>query len=271
MRSGKPFLIYVLLTVLLAVLVPVHTLADTIYLPGESFYSQHIDEIKPENKDYTANGPSGQLKGYKSPEKAEIIETVKNGEVLYIRGAYQDVARILWGYYEDADRTSYWVPMDYLLTPFTGEMFLEQYKEDLKEISREAADTKADSDWHGFPYPGADQYETVPAGESIGILTYEYTDASGIFWNGYVKDGQTVWVPKEDPQAEPDSLYPEGGRHIDKRTYEDTGSNGPEIVPSERSLYKNIFFIMMGLSMGAMVVMALIVNIGIAKKYKKNK
>ena len=270
MKSGKTFLAHVILTLLLAVLVPVHALADALYLPGESFYSQHIDEIKPENTEYTANGPSGQLKGYISPEKAEIVETVKNGEALYIKGTYQDVAKIVWGYYEDADRTSYWVPMDYLLTPFTGEMFLEQYKEELKEITGEA-ETKADSDWHAFSYPGADQYETVPAGESIGTLAYEYTDAAGILWNGYVKDGQTVWVPKENPQAEPDDLYPEDARNVDKRTYEDTGINGPEIVPSERSLYKNIFFIMMGLSMGAMVVMAVIVNIGIAKKYRKNK
>ena len=64
--------------------------ADVIWEPMDDFYEEHREECRYVNRNFTANGPDGEVIVYKSPENPTVVDTWENGFSAYISFVYTD-------------------------------------------------------------------------------------------------------------------------------------------------------------------------------------
>ena len=103
--------------------------ADLIFEPQDSFYEKHADSCKYVNRTYIVNGYNGETIVYESPESAKKVITVKNREKYYISFVYTDKKNVEWGFLEDGQENSGWVPMDYMYPVYNSQSFYEEYRD----------------------------------------------------------------------------------------------------------------------------------------------
>lgn len=247
--------------------------ADSIYEPRNEFYNDHYNEVKRTIMVpiLTANGPNGTVKGYKSPENAQVVEEFKNGAYIDIIGTYTDVAGIDWGLHAGPGISKEsWIPMLYLMEPFGEDIFMEQYKEEIRipADGEPESGTFEKKDLKLYFYPAGDAYPREMISDAE--LSASWKDASGHSWYRYTAQGTAFWVCADKPEASLEELYPDGIPNLDKR-FTAAGGNEPEIEPKNRTIFKNAFFILLGLSGAAMIAMAIIVNVGVAKNFRNKR
>lgn len=182
--------------------------ADVIIEPDDSFYTSHWEECDYLGNQYYANGQTGQLTGYRSPESKQEKKTFQNGELLYVSFTYTDETGTDWGVVEQNDGTC-WVRLDEIVRKYDSELFREEHADALAPFDDQAGDYERLRDLDGeivvWTYPGS--------GESSGTITeFEggpdsfgfsecYTDENGLRWGyiGYYYGWRDCWICLDDP------------------------------------------------------------------------
>ena len=155
--------------------------ADVIIEPDDSFYTSHWEECDYLGNQYYANGQTGTLTGYRSPESKQEKKTFQNGELLYISFTYTDETGTDWGVVEQNDGTC-WVRLDEIVRKYDSELFREEHADALAPFDDQAGDYERLRDLDGeivvWTYPGS--------GESSGTIT-EF------------EGGPDCWICLDDP------------------------------------------------------------------------
>ena len=272
--------LFALILCLFAALSVKTAFADSIYQPEDDFYYAHQDKIKlTDGDDYIAIGPNGQAKGYLSPEKDTVNLTVKNGDHVMIYAIFTDERGLEWGLTETVKMTdgkreylSAWFPMLYLNDPFNEAMFINQYESEVYVYDTwEDVAILAMGEWMLYRYPGDTEGVKAEKEQVLGTVTAQYKDSEGRAWVRYTNSfGNTqnhIWVCSDAPTLSFHELFPEGFT-VDKRL-QDAYFPGDEIRPENRTVFKYMFYILLGLSVAGMITAAILVNVGMARKYKK--
>lgn len=206
--------------------------ADVIWEPADSFYEQHASKCTYVNRCFTANGPDGAVLLYESPESARVIDTWENGYQVYVSYTYEDRRGILWGVCENGSGQTGWVPMDYLDVVYDHISFQEDYGPEIMEQSGGLEEQYRGEDVYIWEYPGAEVFSTASM-DMPDMPQYSgvYTDETGHRWGyiGYFYAHRNFWICIDQPTADYEQLYPDGGPQIGARTEEtETEKSGSE-------------------------------------------
>lgn len=257
----KRMLTLILAAVLLLPLVSLTARADIIYEPRDSFYNLHREECDYLARNYTADGPNGNVTVYVSPESDKEVKTVPNGTEIHISYTYEDHRGILWGYCDFwEENKSGWLPMEYMELIYDHIAFREEYGSEFLE-----EEGSLDSKWSGkeiifCSFPGSDRYTTAIAGEYLPEYYEVYVDADGIHWGycGYYMGHRNAWINLEDP-----SKIPEKREEVPETRPSDTQPELREEIKPERSSL---------LTMGLIAAVAAVVGVtGLSLKKMKKK
>ncbi len=189
--------------------------ADAIWEPNDNFYHEHHEECQYVNRNFTANGPDGEVIVYKSPENPKVVDTWENGFKAYISFVYTDEDGNEWGIYENYETDVMgWVPMAYMKVVYDGISFAEEFGESFVEESGVISEEYAGQILHCFDYPGAkSSYEFHTEGiNEMPPYQYTFTDEQGLEWGyvGYFYGVRRVWICISNPTATFEELYPDG-------------------------------------------------------------
>lgn len=191
--------------------------ADVIWEPEDSFYEKHASQCTYVNRCFAADGPDGIVIFYESPESAKVVDTWENGYQAYISYTYKDGSGILWGIYEKGSGQTGWVPMEYMKVVYDHISFQEDYGSEIMEqrgVLEEKYKGEAIQIWE---YPGAKEPVTEPVNMQ-GLPEYSsvYTDEKGYRWGyvGYYYGLRNIWICIDQPTADYEQLYPDGGPQI---------------------------------------------------------
>ena len=198
--------------------------ADLIFEPEDSFYEKHADACEYVNRSYIVNGYDGETDVYESPESAEKVMTVKNREKYYISFVYTDRNQVKWGFIEDGQENSGWVPMDYMYPVYNSQSFYEEYKDKITPDEGIIPNVTKGDVIYGWEYPGAESKFKLKVEEDTFDYSSMFTDEEGHQWGnvGYYMGNRDFWVCIDEPQnpelpvREIDSDVAEPPEKIDK-------------------------------------------------------
>lgn len=224
--------------VLSVLLVPVNARADVIYEPWDSFYEEHRGECEYVSRNFTAEGPNGNVTLYESPESSWEEAVIENGEQIHISYTYRDADGILWGCCELWDENIIgWIPMDYLVVVYDGISFEEEYGDQFVPVagSLESAELMG-ATVNFWKYPGSNEVISVTLSDDYWPdFQMSYTDPHDREWVrcNYYMGIKGYWIFLDDPTAEFDTLFPEGIPVTEPETEptEEAREAIPEIVP----------------------------------------
>ena len=191
--------------------------ADVIWEPDDNFYYEHREDCRYVNRNFTANGPDGEVIVYKSPENPKVVDTWENGFKAYISHVYTDEEGNEWGIYENYETdVKGWVPMTYMKVVYDGISFSEEYGDSFVETYEPFPEELAGQTVYCFSYPGAkNAYEMrMPdVAEEMPMYARTFTDEQGMVWGyiGYFRGVRDCWVCITNATATYEELYPEGG------------------------------------------------------------
>lgn len=188
--------------------------ADVIFEPwDDDFFQEHRTECDYHDRNYTTEGPNGDVTIYESPISDRVINTVKNGEAIWIAYIYEGSDGIQWGYTTSTLYGDGWVPMAYLSLIYDYICFEEEYGHTFKMEEGEL-----DEKWNGkeiycWEYPGS--FEAIPMTvQENHAPSYDciYVDGNGNRWGriNYYYGYKHVWIALDDPDADFETLYPNG-------------------------------------------------------------
>ena len=198
--------------------------ADLIFEPHDSFYEKHADSCKYVNRTYIVNGYNGETIVYESPESAKKVMTVKNREKYYISFVYTDKKNVEWGFLEDGQENSGWVPMDYMYPVYNSQSFYEEYRDKITSDDGVIPNVTKGDVIYGWEYPGAESKFKLKVEEDTFDYSSMFTDEEGHQWGnvGYYMGNRDFWVCIDEPQnpelpvREIDSDVAEPPEKIDK-------------------------------------------------------
>lgn len=209
--------------------------ADVIWEPEDSFYKTHSGECEYINRLYTANGPDGNVVAYKSPENSGIVGTYDNGTEIRITHTYEDKRGVMWGIYENGNRTG-WIPMDYLKPVYDYICFQEEFGEEIVDEAG-ALDKKYNGLQVYFWYaPGSEKGNTRILNGYMPEYTKTYVDELGRKWGFtiYYMGTRNMWFCLDDPQADFETLWKDDAPELGANT-EEIEFGGDRIVPGGSS------------------------------------
>ena len=209
----KKLSIFCCFLLLITLMLPVTALADVIYEPFDNFYEQHRDECTYVGRNYTADGPNGDLTVYTSPTNSDIKKTYPNETALYISYTYQAPDGTLWACCDNwEDNITGWVPMDYLNLIYDEQSFYEEHIDQIVpvQVSLDSAELTGKTVYF-WAYPGSSDYIDVEMSADYRPSFQEsYTDENGTEWIrcGYFMGIKGTWVNLNDPTADYETLFP---------------------------------------------------------------
>ena len=176
--------------------------ADLIFEPEDSFYEKHADACEYVNRSYIVNGYDGETDVYESPESAEKVMTVKNREKYYISFVYTDRNHVKWGFIEDGQENSGWVPMDYMYPVYNSQSFYEEYKDKITPDEGIIPNVTKGDVIYGWTYPGSETKYKIEVMEDTFDYGSTFTDEEGHQWGnvGYDMGNRDFWVCVDEPQ-----------------------------------------------------------------------
>ena len=176
--------------------------ADLIFEPQDSFYEKHADSCKYVNRTYIVNGFNGETIVYESPESAKKVITVKNREKYYISFVYTDKKNVEWGFLEDGQENSGWVPMDYMYPVYNSQSFYEEYRDKITSDDGVIPNVTKGDVIYGWEYPGAERKFKLKVEEDTFDYSSMFTDEEGHQWGnvGYYRGDRDFWVCIDEPQ-----------------------------------------------------------------------
>ena len=184
---------------------------DVIWEPDDSFYQNHSRDCYLCERNYTADGPDGEVIIYKSPESDKVIERVDNGEKLYIAYTYTDKNDVEWGYKAFGEYEG-WVPMEYLNVIYDNISFCQEYADKIISKSDVFTPEGEEEILYFWSFPGSSNgYEFEADGNEDFYYNKEYVDEQDRTWVyvGYHM-GMDGWICTSDYSSDIDELYPEG-------------------------------------------------------------
>lgn len=211
MKGKKWFGILFVLCGLL--LFPKAAFADVIWTPQDDFYDQHYEECEHIDRVFTANGPGGKVILYENPESSKEIMTMENGAKMYISFSYKDGKGVEWGVYENSDDNSTgWAPMAYLEVVYDNISFTEEFGDQFVEREGMLDSSLVQDEIYYWDYPGSENGFSAELMKNIEYTTV-FEDEDGREWAfiSYHFGIRSKWVCIDDPTADFETLYPEGG------------------------------------------------------------
>lgn len=247
--------------------------ADVIWEPEDSFYKQHSSQCTYVSRHFTANGPDGTVILYESPESAKVIDTWENGHAVYISFTYEDSNGILWGIYDNGPGQTGWVPMEYMKVVYDHISFEEDYGSEIIEQSGALEEQYKGEDVCFWDYPGSKEPFIVPMDMSdLPKYSSVYTDEKGYNWGyiGYFYGYRNYWICLDQPMADYDQLYPDGGPQIGAQAEDTKTENfGSEKQGAERIVpEQNHGMVVLVIVLVALVVVVTAVLLVILRKSK---
>lgn len=194
--------------------------ADVIWEPEDSFYEEHASKCSYVNRSFTADGPDGTVILYESPESAKVVDTWGNGYQVYISYTYEGSNGILWGVCENESGQTGWVPMEYMKVVYDHISFQEDYGSEIVEQSGVLEEQYRGEDIWIWEYPGAKEPSNVSLDlPDLPEYISMYRDEKGYNWGyvGYYYARRDFWVCIDQPMADYEQLYPDGGPQIGAR------------------------------------------------------
>lgn len=190
--------------------------ADAIWEPNDTFYHDHYEDCRYVNRNFTANGPDGEVIVYKSPENPTVVATWENGFHAYISFVYTDEDGNEWGIYEDFETgVKGWMPMAYMQVVYDGISFAEEYGDSFVETYEPFPEELAGQTVYCFDYPGAKnafEMRMPEVEEEMPWYARTFTDEQGMVWGyiGYFRGVRDRWVCITNATATFEELYPDG-------------------------------------------------------------
>lgn len=218
--------------------IPQRTMADLIWEPlDNAFYTEHSDECTYVSGSYITRGPEGSVTAYKAPDNPTIMNTINNGEIIYLAYTCPYEGRE-WGYY--SGNNCGWIPMDYLYRRYDNTLFEEEYAGKIVNESGTIgekfmnAGEEIELTFWVFNYPGSEDFYSLNISSKADYFpeySKSFVDEEGRKWGklGYFRGVRNVWMCVEDPTAIPEEMYPNGFVNRDKRVISDY--TGEEIAP----------------------------------------
>lgn len=191
--------------------------ADVIWEPEDSFYEKHASQCSYVNRRFAADGPDGVVIFYESPESAKVVDTWENGDQAFITYTYEDGNGILWGIGEKGSGQTGWVPMAYMKVIYDHISFQEDYDSEIVEQSGVLEEKYRGEDILIWEYPCAKEPVTEPVNmPELPEYSSVYTDEKGCRWGyvGYYYGLRNFWICIDQPTADYEQLYPDGGPQI---------------------------------------------------------
>lgn len=200
--------IYLLGAAISCMLFTITPKADVVFEPDDSFYHAHALECTYVGRQYTANGPDGQVSVYESPQSPKTVDTWQNGRQETVYFTYEGQDGITWGVGQDGG----WVPMEYMQVVYDNISFMEEHEAEIKSQGGTLESQPKGSKIYFWKYPGSQvNYE---GSIEDGPLSYEktYEDSEGNSWGyiGYYYGYRDVWVCIGQPTADYGQIYPQG-------------------------------------------------------------
>lgn len=214
--------ILVLMTVL-ALSMPAY--ADIMWEPSDnSFYDDHRDECKYEDRAYYANGQNGFVTMVSAPGGSMLKGQYENGEILWVGYTYGRDGGDIWALverWEDDKENSGWIRMSDLSLVYDYICFAEEYGDRITDYNGEFADYDGDAEAVNFyKYPGAPEIDQTFAfsnswgGDILGNLTGTsenpsyihsiFVDEDGRTWGfvSYMYGYRNAWFCLDEPDGE---------------------------------------------------------------------
>lgn len=259
--------------------------ADVIWEPQDDFYEKHSSDCTRVNRQFIADGPDGVVILYESPESPKEVATWENGYQTWISFAYEDEQGIVWGFPYELEEKSGWVPMEYMKVVYDSISFMEEHRSQIENQDGFLDESYKDDTIYYWKYPGSDD------GGSINMQNWDYmpdyssvyTDEEGRSWGyvGYFVGYRGVWICLDNPTADYEELYPNGGPQIgvkdDEEIKEETqsGETQSEEIQSAENLsterikpHTNLRTIVVVIVLVAAVVLVTIALLVMLKKRK---
>lgn len=233
--------VWILVAVVCWVLSAMPVKADVIWEPDDNFYNEHREDCQYVNRNFTANGPDGEVIVYKSPENPKVVDTWENGFKAYISHVYTDEDGNEWGIYENYETDVMgWVPMAYMKVVYDGISFLEEYGDSFVETYESFSEELAGQTVYCFDYPGAKngfEMRMPDVTEEMPMYARTFTDEQGMVWGyiGYFRGVRDCWVCLSNPTATFEELYPDGGPARGEEAQETPASEEDDQEDSKRN------------------------------------
>ncbi len=213
--------------------------ADLIWEPQDSFYRTHAESCTYVTRRFTAKGPDGQVIVYKSPESPKVIATLENGTEVWVSYTYLDRDGVLWGIHEGSREETGWMPMEYMQVVYDFVSFEEEYGAEIVEQTGRLGEEYKGKDIFFWNYPGSEEYTATPMdGQEMPEYDRTFTDEKGHIWGivGYYYGMGNSWICVDQPTADYEELYPDGGPGIGTQTEDgNPGSQGSERIVPKRN------------------------------------
>ena len=224
----KKFLVLLIVSLLLGS-VNVWAEEEAEWVPDDAFYMEYAEECVAMNREYFANGPNKKVIVYESPASAEVVKTMKNGDVVLIDYTYTNSEGIEWGFCEFEGEFG-WLPMPYMVPVYDYLCFEEEYGEQFQTVKADLIRAGGFYDSNRkikfWSYPGSSKKFTIAFGQWMSFMpqyTKVFVDEDGRKWGfvGYFS-GKNLnsWVclsSVDEMLADFDELYPNGAPERDKR------------------------------------------------------
>lgn len=205
--------------------------ADVIWQPMDSFYVENESKCTYVGRSFTANGPDSVVILYESPKSPKVVTTWENGFQAYISFTYEDENGVLWGIYDDFTQSG-WMPMEYMELIYDHISFFEDYGEEIIEQRGSLEEQYRGECVYFWKYPGSKEgYSYSMMQHDLPTYNGVYTDEKGHSWGyiGYYYGSRDNWICIDQPTADYEQLYPDGGPQIGTVKEEgETQSQSPE-------------------------------------------
>lgn len=209
--------------------------ADLIWEPRDSFYEEHSSECEYVSRTFTANGPDGEVIVYESPVSDRVIARWENGFTAYISFTYEDRNGTVWGVYEElSDSRTGWMPMEYMDVVYDSISFAEEYQADFVAQEGTLDDQYQEKSIYLWEYPGSKEgYSMMTESSYMPEYHRTYVDSQGHTWGnvGYYFGYKNGWICLDQPDAEFDTLYPDGAPGIGEGRPEEKHFTADRITP----------------------------------------
>ncbi|MEY8516601.1 hypothetical protein AALC25_06620 [Lachnospiraceae bacterium 29-84] len=218
-----------LCAVLCAMMYAAPVKADVIWTPEDSFYQRHESECNYEERQYTANGPNGEVEVYESPESPKVVDTLENGAKTSVSVTYTDKEGVVWGSYLQGG----WMPMEYMDVIYDSISFRQDHAAEITEEPGALDEDYLRETIYVWKYPASEECYGMEPGEFEFVPEYDsvYVDPDGLRWGNmpYFYGYRDVWICISEPTADVRELYPDG---VPKQEPEAQGQKqGDKIVP----------------------------------------
>ena len=171
--------------VMTAMLFPLAVFADVVV--GNDFFYKNREKTEHLYRLLQVNGAFGVLSSKEKPGGAKIVDTYKNGDLVYIghtylhKGKYWGIPPISHMYSESG-----WLPMDELLMLYDSADFESEYQDVLYEYAGGFEPLLAAEEYYVWQWPGSDReksyYEYMSLDASDIQAGPAYMDGEGREW-----------------------------------------------------------------------------------------